>query len=188
MIKEPRLSQLEKSKAKAWYDFRLRYMTEEEKQMSKEDWLDYYDKVVANEKLALYSAPLTIDFMKHSLELTKQNDKTYWTQNMVNFTTVFTDTKGNVLPVTDVLVINPVDLGMRESKGALGMGGQFVMIDINEVPHVMVQLRNGDAGYIPSEALGEVLSKSFAGKIEIPVKVIPKKIGRVGVLRDLLKI
>ncbi|MCI5059026.1 MAG: leucine-rich repeat domain-containing protein [Flavobacteriales bacterium] len=180
--------QLNKSINLSWQAFRRNYMSRQELEWTKEEWLEYYDKIIANEKLALYSAPIACLSVKRSLELsdykTEESLSQLYGQDILPSVLSIQFMNGeNVVPAKEILMV-ATDLKSQASfEGALGLHTNDILFH-SEVPvDLIVELRNGDVGFIKWKDLKKYVV-SLETKAEVPLKVISKKIGTVGAIRD----
>lgn len=194
LIKEKALYEtaLNKSIQKTWADFQKLYMSPDEKKISKEDWLEYYDKVIANEKKALYASPLTVNNLERNLVLNKYLEVPG--SSVVNndvsaryLGAYFIDQDSSLLAVAKIIVINNENKTFCEFDGSLGVDASPVMLAPGSSVSIVVQLRNGDMGVLKNETF---IKADFKNTTEYTFKVerISKKLGSIGQVVDILNL
>ncbi|MFH2095665.1 MAG: hypothetical protein ABIJ16_08175, partial [Bacteroidota bacterium] len=174
-----------KSYENQWKAFRKMYMSSEERKMSRDEWLEYYDKVIANEKKALFSSSGTVNNLKRSLDLEKYFNSISENRlsNTNNITVSFVNEAGETLPVVSLIFINTSRRCYYTLKGTLGLIPQLVYLDKMNM-EVIAELRNGDIAYIGKKEL--IPMDLIPGKTHaLPMKVIDKKLCTVGQLIEL---
>ncbi|MCB0429452.1 MAG: leucine-rich repeat domain-containing protein [Flavobacteriales bacterium] len=133
----------------AWDALRM-YMSDEEKLMSKEEWLAYYDRVIANEKVALGNGAANgVNFWR-SMQLdgygTMVPRATYDKSpvKIIQYNVDLQDENGNVLPVKSMYVVRKEERQVSVRPGSLGLSPEQIYLEMS-VPYVIVaELRNGD--------------------------------------------
>ncbi len=176
---------------KAWEDFRRMYMSEEEQEMTQEEWLMYYDKVVANEKKALYNADACIDNFVRSLTKDgyKRNDhklhESIARGNAKSINSFFHDLQSNQLAVKEIMVINYNDRSFHLYKGSLGV--KPVRLFLQNSPHkaIVVEIRNGDMAIITKNDYAKIDFSSLQ-EVNFEMKRFKRSLSTIGLLRDKL--
>ncbi|MCW3083241.1 MAG: hypothetical protein JWP12_607 [Bacteroidetes bacterium] len=176
----------------AWKELLLR-MSDEEKLMSKDEWLDYYDNVIANEKKAIGNAALSRGFVQRALALygyfsngtlpviPKSNS------TINGFKTMYIDfidaTGLGKLPVANIMILDNKNKMMYQIPGTLGLSPNMLTLKQFASYSILVELRNGDFGLVTSEEIDRQAadgSKTY----QLKTKVIDKNLDTVG---ELLK-
>jgi hypothetical protein len=181
-------------KTYAWKELQLR-MSNEEKLMSQDEWMDYYDNIVENEKKAIDNSALASGYLLRALSLSEY--KTLSTLSTVaeltdspplysrrNINVNFINEEGlGKLPVATVWVIDSQTNYFYSFAGSLGITPSIISILPHSSYSIIVQLRNGDFGTVNIEDTNKV---SFEPNKIIPmkVKVFDKNLNTTG---ELLK-
>ena len=179
-----------KNKEILWTAFRDMYMSPEEKKMTHEEWLKYYDKVIAHEKKTLYAATADESNLKRSLilnqfELLNQSDWIGQNNCTDIFNVSFEDKAKNNLPVISLFVIDKENNFFYSVPGTIGLGQQILMLCNRENIRIIAVLRNGDIGIVqPDQLINKNLQQS--SKISLMVQIIPKSLCTVGQIMELI--
>lgn len=186
-----------KLQAYAWKELQLR-MSDEEKSMSRDEWLDYYDQIIGNEQQALNNSALTKGFVMRSLALNR-----YFNGGMQTFVnrpgnlppnpndyagkTVsvdFMNAAGTLkLPVVNIILLDNKNKRYTEIPGSLGLSPSVMILKPYSSYSIIVELRNGDFGLVTSAEIDShtlEANKSYSFK----TIVVDKNLGTIG---DLLK-
>ncbi len=175
-----------------WKSFQENYMTEEERKLTRDEWLIYYDKVIANERMAMGNAAPTLNNVTRSMKIDSyllQINSVFIPLNndTINTTlkTLYQNKKEEKLAITNVLVIDVEAKTYKEYVGSKGI--KTIAIDsprnINSV--MLVWLRNGDVGFLTQEELTNITINK-KGEAMISLNVINKKFASVQSIRDEL--
>ncbi len=151
----------------AWKTLQSR-MSDEEKQMSREEWLEYYDQIVANEKKAIDNSPLSRAYILRGLVLggyatgplrnvvvrdVRQNTTTAGF-GFKAFNVDFVDSKGGgKLAVANIMILDNKNKLISQSAGTLGLLPNLITLQQYSSYSILVELRNGDYGFISSEEI-----------------------------------
>lgn len=182
-------------KSLAWKELQTR-MSDEEKLMSKEEWLDYFDALVSNEESALNNTPLQLPFILRSLNLKGYRPETIATlipqmnptsnnYGLKYIEADFKDSKNNSnLPVTTIWILDNKNKKYYQASAALGLIPTPLNIKQFSNYTIMVELRNGGWGCVSSE---EIDSKMFEPtKIySFKTEVLDKNLDNIGKLLKL---
>ncbi|MFH2143199.1 MAG: hypothetical protein ABIJ97_12300, partial [Bacteroidota bacterium] len=177
----------EKAIQKTWIDFQNVYMSDEEKKMSKNEWLEYYDKIIANERKALFSSTTTIKIMARSLDIEKYiyNDiDKLMGSSYIPIPVSFCNKKKEKLPIRSFAVIDLKDRSYYTFDGNLGIDLQSVFLSESDIV-IITESRNGDIGYITKEDMAK-FDLSPNKELIIPLTIIEKNLCTIGQLYDLL--
>lgn len=191
-----------KMKEYAWKELQLK-MSDDEKVMSKEEWLGYFDGIVANEQKALDKTPLSTVFIQRSLFLRGYN--TFASvgpvipdpRNPANlpsawgtkaFNVDFVDSKGaGKLAVTNIIVLDGKRKQSYQLGGTFGLSPNIVFISQFASYSLLVELRNGSWGYVSAEEIDKYNfepNKVFAFNTE----VFDKNLSTIGeLLKNVVK-
>jgi hypothetical protein len=181
---------LERSFVSAWEIFRKMYMSPEEQRMSMKNWLEYYDKVLADEKSALKNAAPSAGLLERHLVLFGYHDATNDALNsdttqMKGIYTMFRDDSQNMVAVVKLMLVNMSDHSFRSFEGSLGLKNIRLYISNNTKYAIIAQLRNGDIGILSPEAFMQL--KLYQNKEYIfALKRLPRKLSSIGQIQDLI--
>ncbi len=178
-----------KSINKTWKSFQKIYMSEAERQMSREDWLLYYDEVIKSEIRALSSAATSVDLLARSLDLEKyreSNIEDLTNKNAQLSDVTFTNHNKETLPAKQFLIIDLQDRSYNKYRADLGISLQSVFLTQGNTC-IVVELRNGDMGYIRAEALN-LIEPNKDGAYYIPLDIIEKELSTIGQMYKTLKL
>lgn len=173
----------------AWKELLLR-MSNEEKLMSREEWLDYYDNIVANEIKAISNASLARSYLIRALSL-----KDYYPTGMgtaglkasanmglrpVNVD--FIDASGlGKLAVANIIVLDNKEKFYYQQQGTLGLAPNNMTLQPQTGCSVIVEMRNGDFGVVSADELDKQLMTSEK-VCQLKVKTIDRNLGTIGEL------
>lgn len=180
---------LERSFLTSWESFRKVYMGPEEQRMSMKNWLEYYDKVIADEKQALKNAAPTSELLQRSLVLNgfrnASNDALNSdTTRMKGIYGMFRDDNNNMVAVLKVILLNMDQKNFRTFEGSTGLRNIRLYFVNNESYSVIAEIRNGDIGVLSPDVFSQM--KLFQNKEFIfALKRLPRKISSIGQIQDL---
>jgi len=183
---------LRKSKETTWAAFQKLYFSDEEKKLSMNQWLEYYDLVIANEKRALYNADASIDNL--SLYMNRENYQLSTFSKIVPGDTSmqamnisFKDEEQNLLVVSKILLVNQADKTYCSYNGSLGLEPMLMYLSLNKPLSIVVELRNGDMGVLTKE---KYANEKLTGMSQytFTLQRITKKLGSVGQITDMLNL
>lgn len=165
--------------ASQWKSFAETYFSATEKAMTQDQWLQYYDMIIANEKAAFESAPVSENLLQRYLDMNKYiySNSTY----MLGFDTLgtpaqidFTDETGNKCVVRRIFILNTMQKIYVPVFGTLGFESQRLFIGPSSDIVMIVFLRNGKIGVVTRETFSkftpdqsgyELKMKLFEGKL-----------------------
>lgn len=180
---------LAKSRRKAWRSFQNMYMSDEEKSMSQADWLLYYDKIIANERRALYNADASSKHILRSLELEGYNGSgvigLQRFEGSLTLQSSFWDADSNYIAVKSIDIVNHKEKFFTSYKGSLGVNPTSIYLRDHLNVSIIIEARNGDIGYILAKDM-KALELDGKTQFTFPVTVIPKKMATVGTLLNQL--
>lgn len=172
-----------------WKSFQKNYMTEEERKLSRSDWLIYYDKVIANERKAMGNASPTLGNIVRSIRIDEYKilaPSVFATRNdSGTVKTLYQNRKEEKLAVIDVLMIDVEAKTYKKYVGSKGI--KVIKIDNPENTNsvMVVWLRNGNVGFLTQKELRN-LPVNKNGQSLITLNIINKKFASVQTLRDQL--
>lgn len=150
----------------AWKTLQSR-MSDEEKQMSREEWLEYYDEIIANEQKAIDNSPLSRAYILRGLVLrgygtnpgrvvpirdVRSNTAPQFGYKTFNID--FVDSKGaGKLAVANIMILDNKNKLISQSVGTLGLLPNIISLQQYSSYSILVELRNGDYGFISAEEI-----------------------------------
>lgn len=176
----------------AWKELQMR-MSDEEKSMSKEDWFDYYDNIIANEKKALDNSALLQTYISRSLVIrgysavgnatlmTTTASKGY---RFKNFKVDFTDANtGDKLAVSTITILDNKNKLTYQTNGTLGLMPNDISIPQFSSFSLLLELRGGNWAVVTAS---EIDKETYdpAKTYEFKATVFDKNLDVIG---DLLK-
>lgn len=189
-----------KVKEYAWKELQLR-MSDEEKLMSQEEWLEYYDGIVANEEGALNASSLSTPFILRVLTVkgytafapstmpstvTTRSATAFYRTKSVEADFLNADGSGK-LAVANIMVLDSKNKLYYTSVGTLGLLPNTINLQQFAGYKLLVQMRNGDWGSVSSEELDK---QNFEANVPLSLKteVFDKNLGTIGeLLQSILK-
>jgi len=172
---------------RTWLAFKKQYMSSEERKLTKEEWLLYYDNIIANEKKALASASANTEVLARSLDIEKYIYNNITSMADRGYSTVsagFYNKNGDKLPVKSFIVIDLEDRSYYKFKSNLGIDLQSMFLANNNIA-IVAELRNGDTGYITSSELSK-LNIISGNEYQIKLNIIDKNLCTIGQLYSIL--
>ncbi len=176
----------------AWRDFAKLYFSDEEKEMTREEWLSYYDKVVANEKRAMDNANISMENLVKSLQLggyieVSYSDLLYRHELGSSRDIIFTDEKNDRLPAKSYAVIDKQEKTITVLEGGLGQDMNILIKGMNHRDiAVIAELRNGDMGVVkPSSYRKFELSQKEIDTLEL--EIYDHKLSHIGLFWDRIE-
>lgn len=143
-------------KTYAWKELQLR-MNEDEKLMSKDEWLLYYDQIIANEVQAINNSSLTDAFFERALLLRNYTVNTQRLSVSATIGTIDIDfqnaTGAGKLPVARIWVLDHLRKNVTQYNGNLGTSSDRLPVKQFASQSIVVQMRNGDFGVVNSEEI-----------------------------------
>ncbi len=204
--KERYKENLAERKQDAWEDFRDNYLSKKEKEMSRTQWLAYYDRVIANEEEALRNAMANFTGLKRSLQrdgfimvannrtglLDLSNRETDLSlmdkgESMIR-KVQFTDQDSSRLPVEGIYLVFPETKEFIHYRGEFGVDPYRCFSGKDPSACIVVMLRNGDMGVCPPGDLEKLKASEEKndGVVALPVRTLEKELGSVGQLRKMM--
>lgn len=181
---------LERSYASAWESFRKVYMCPEEQHMTIKNWLEYYDKVIADEQSALKNAGPTSTLLERSLVINHFRDASNEpllsdTTKMKGVYGLFRDEQQNMVVVLKVLLLNLDEKSFRTFEGSLGLKSIRLYFDQGAKYAIIAAMRNGDMGVLPPAAYSQTpLIQNM--EVIFTLKRLPYKISSISQIQDLI--
>lgn len=172
----------------AWKELQTR-MSNEEKIMSKEEWMKYYEQIVADEKAIIDNSPLRIDLLERSLvvrgfnlqsNISKVDNTqviTYGKSILLN-ASFYSD--GNKLAVKNYYIIDGPQKTSARKVGNMGISDEIIDIRQNAGQFIIVELLNGFMGIVDVQEINKCNPK--ASRVDINVKLFDKNLTTIGEL------
>lgn len=168
----------------AWKELQLS-MSNEEKLMSQEEWLEYYDNIVANEKQALDNTSLSNSYFTRRLSLNGLNPSArslFETDDdrIRRLDVDFVDENGTgKLAVSNVIIVDNKNHLFTQVNGTLGIAPNRVPVKQFASCLIFVELRNGNLGFVGTEEIDKKIIEPNK-TCEFKVKVFDKNLSTIG--------
>lgn len=166
----------------AWSELQSR-MSNTEKLMNKEEWLEYYDQIIANEKEALNKSPLSMLYLIRSLTIrnyTNISSATATNSGRKFINVNFTDKNtGAVLPVLNILLVDNKNKSFYRLAGSLGLTPENITPIQFSSNIIIVELRNGNFGVVSSADIDK-LPALTSQPVSLPTSVLNKNLDDIG--------
>jgi len=175
----------------SWLNFQQMYMSKEERQLTKEQWLEYYEKVIANEPEAIRNSDASIDATKRALDVDSYS-QTYSaflindSLPIVSRGLLFNDLQNNILAVKKVLMILPDKQKYISLSGTLNSDYLQTIIALNSKIMFVVETISGKIGVATSSDVAKILQDESTF-YTIPMQMLDNKIATVGQIYNILK-
>lgn len=132
-----------------WEDFSKQYFSEEEKNFTQKEWLEYYDEVIAQEKRALYNSELNTGYLERLLLLSNMDEIKSVGKLKVNYGELpnkltFLNEEQQLISVKNLYVLNHVDGSFKKYAGSNGPMEFYVFYKAGDEVSFVAELRNGD--------------------------------------------
>ena len=183
-------SEIRKAENKAWIDFQKMYMTNEERKLSRAQWLKYYESVIANRNKAIASATATSDNMKQFLDLNDykplnlaqqiQTDSSYKVVQVA-----FYDSLHHRLADASVLLIDPLSKTYSRFRGEYGVKRAELSISSNPNYQIYIELMNGDIALSSAKNIYDML-ENRKSQSELKCETVSKKLATTGMVATYL--
>ncbi len=168
----------------AWNNLRL-YMSNKEKQLSRAEWLEYYDKIIADEYYALSNAPLRYDNLVRALsldsyEVQAAHGVSVRCDTLVSVAAYCENGDLDRLAIKNLLVVNKETRQIITFKGSLGVNPNLITICPDSRYTIVAELRNGNFGVLNE------MDPDREGLQRITLELFDHKLTTVGHLRRFL--
>ncbi len=179
-------------KSNAWKELQLQ-MSDEERLMSMDEWLNYYDYIIANEKKAIDQSSLASGFLITALSLsgyaplrmpmnTDRSSAPDYGVKRINVD--FLDEQGSgKLPIGNIWILDTRNKMMSAQTGSLGLTPSVLPLKQFASQSIIVELRNGNFGVVTREELDKQ-NLDPTKLCQLKVKVLDKNLNTIG---ELLK-
>jgi len=187
---------VKKNDEKKWDSFQKHFMSEKERELTREEWLAYYDEVIANEKKAMGNASASVENIERSLIMDNYEEGFYVLNNRnrtqetdsiesLTIRALFQDSDSNMLAIKNVLIIEPETKRYRKIKGSLGIEVIRMYLESHQNYILLAQVRNDDVGYVSLDEFRNIkFSKNRSHKFTL--SKVSSKIATVGMIRKQL--
>lgn len=141
------LIELRKIRTKAWGEFSSLHLSDQEKLMTQDEWLAYYDEVISNEEQALLNASMDFKFLEQYLFLNKFTQLTNSNQAQSQYSSPlkvrFSDLESKPLSITTLYLIDTENKLFKAYKGS-NAPMEFYLFSSDKPVAIMAKLRNGN--------------------------------------------
>jgi hypothetical protein len=161
-------------------------MSDNEKLMKENEWLAYYDKVIASEMKLLMKCPLQQSYIDRVLALQKYSTTQSGPVAVVrplNADFVHSE-NGSKLTVENIMIVNRKDKSYGNLAGSLGMSSTLLPVRQYSSELLIVQLRNGNYGVVSADEIDKQDLSSTAS-CQLKVKLLDKNLDDIGALLRL---
>jgi hypothetical protein len=173
-----------------WLSFQQVYMSADEKLMTKAQWLDYYEKVIANEPDAIRNSDASVEATKRALDIDGYNQA--YSALLINDTLpiescslLFTDKAKNILAVKKALMILPNMQRYIPQSGTLNSDYYQAIIPLNEKVMFVVETVSGKIGVASASDVARVMQDG-SKQYTIEMQMLDNKIATVGQIYNIL--
>jgi len=161
---------IEQYKRNSWNTLRS-YMSPIEREMSKEEWMEYYFEIVRYEEIALLAAYPSSSFIDRKLrkmgfDYQRQFIDTATIQTIFIY---FTDDDGANIPVNKVLIINKSRMTFKTLFNTTTLGSIALTLPKDDDIALLVYLPDGSVGMATIEEIEPCLSNSINTRIKSQV-------------------
>lgn len=135
-----------------WVIFSNIYLSEEEKKMNKDEWFEYYETIIANEKSILNQSSSNLQILNRALQLIgiNENTKAYNTSSSnVRFKLI--DSENRILSVNNATIIDLQDLNYMNFLGGLGFNQASLYLKPDSKYVIYAELLGGDIAIVKPE-------------------------------------
>ncbi|MCH8330077.1 MAG: leucine-rich repeat domain-containing protein [Bacteroidetes bacterium] len=171
----------------AWNNLRS-FMSKRELEMSREEWLEYYDNIIADERFAFDNAPLSILNISRSLQLAGYQKSFTFLQfqsGTISLKVGFQDTSLKVLPSKKLLVVNISQKTYTVYNGTLSSLPVDIIISRDDDVVILCEIRNGDFAVVDAKTISST-DLSAAEQYFIS-ELFKRRVTSVGQVREYLK-
>lgn len=162
-----------------WKRFRAAHMSETENKLTREEWLQYYYNIIANERLAFYNADATSQNLIRGIELEG------FERGLVKFNTIdptlsgfqvnFVNEQNELVPVTSIVVINKTNNSYIAIEGSMGADPVNIVLSASQQYEFVCFLLNGDIGIADSQLLNSENNRPI-----LKLEVVSRKLASIG--------
>lgn len=168
-----------KARKQIWSRFQSLYMSKEEKRLSYDEWIAYYQKIISNEKLAFFNADATALNFRQGLTIEGFTrglfQRTGMSAGVQTIDFHFMNDKDEKVAVTSFVIVSKSNNSYVDIQGSIGPQPTSVLINTNEEYDIVAFLLNGDVGVLSGYSCNTTDTGS-----EIKLNIIPRKLASVG--------
>ncbi|MFH0865999.1 MAG: leucine-rich repeat domain-containing protein [Bacteroidota bacterium] len=173
-----------------WLSFQQMYMSDDEKLMTKEQWLEYYEKVIANEPEAIRNSDASIDATERALDIDGYS-QTY-SALLINDTLpvessalLFRDKDKNILAVRKALMILPDRQNYITVTGTFNSDYLQTILPLNEKIMFIVETVSGKTGVASAPNVDKAMQDG-SKQYSVEMQMLNNKIATVGQIYNIL--
>jgi hypothetical protein len=173
-----------------WLSFQQIYMSDEEKAMTREQWLEYYEKVIANEPEAIRNRDASVDATERALDI--DGYQISFSAMLIGDTLPiescslrFTDKEKNILAVNKIVIILPDRQTYLTTTGTMNSDYNLTILPMNERVMFVVETVSGKVG-VATASETEKARSNGSTQYEIPMQMLDSKIATVGQIYNIL--
>ncbi len=174
-----------KSKIRAWSDFRRIYLSKEEQDLKKPEWLEYYFNVLSNEDQALRNSEVSTKYVERWLRLKDFRDRSDYNDKIRDSATLaglftFRDDDGNNMIVTKLVVIDKTEKEFAFYDGSNGLKEIPLYLKERNSYSIIGWFFNGDIGVLGNMDMEQI---SFTGQVNsLKMSRINKDLASIGMV------
>ena len=185
-------SKVNRLHGKSWKEFKDKYFSKQEQEMSEEEWLIYYDKVLANESKALENTLINSSFIERYLVVKGVKSLKYLEdlkkhQNTQIGRFKFKDETGDDVVITSLIVINKTLEEFKVYEGSKGLMEFYLFLRQSDEYCIVANYRNGDVGTLDHLNFDEIIFMQEAANT-IELKRFVKEYSTIGDLSNFLNL
>ncbi len=135
-----------------WMIFSNLYLSEDEKKMKKEDWYEYYENIIADEKNILNQSASNQQIVNRALQIIGIKENTQVFNNSIsNVRFKLIDTENRILSVNNAIIIDLQNLIYMNFQGGLGFNQASLFLRPDTRYVIYAELLGGDIALVKSE-------------------------------------
>lgn len=174
----------------AWSSFSLNYFSTQEKNMTPQEWLEYYDWVVGHEAAAFDGATVKQGLMPRYLAINKYIGSPAGLDVMFDSASTnqkchFIDTEGSRLVVQSIYILNTLQKIYCTFSGSLGVNSNDLVLGQSQSIALLLFMRNGNIAVLTTDQYRRRSWDSLKEQ-EVTVDVYDVRLMTFGQLKQLL--
>lgn len=144
---------INKLNSTVWSDFKKKYFSEDEKELTQKEWLEYYDLVLSDEKSALRNSVSSKDKLQRYLDLLEV-DRALNIEEVKKFRNTqisrfkFVDYENKDVIITSLIVLNKTLNQYKVYDGSNGLMEFYLFLRQSDDYCIFAVIRNGDIGVV----------------------------------------
>jgi len=128
------------------------YLSEDEKKMKKDDWFEYYENIIADEKNILNQSASNQQIVNRALQIIGIKENTQVFNNSTsNVRFKLIDTENRILSVNNAIIIDLQNLIYMNFQGGLGFNQASLFLRPDTRYVIYAELLGGDIALVKSE-------------------------------------